>query len=115
MKNEIFGSDDWVSKINLSNNREEEIRSCFSYTEVEFRYPNDAEDLNLIIETFQKASYDEDEKTNDNDNCIIFDENKKFDKLIVMGSVSGLTDKSNDFSNFLTVSPKFGYIYLYNL
>ena len=25
-KNEIFGSDDWVSKINLSNNREEEIR-----------------------------------------------------------------------------------------
>ena len=35
------------------------------------------------------------------------------DKLIVMGDVSGLADKSNDFSNFLTVSQKFGYICQY--
>ena len=46
-------------------------------------------------------------------NCITFGENKKFDKLIVMDNVSGLADKSNDFSNFLTVSRKFGYICLY--
>ena len=114
-KNEKFGSDlltvDWVSKINLLNNKEDEIRQCFSYTEVEFHYPNDVEDLNLIIETFQKETYDEDKKTNDN--CNIFGENKKFDKLIVMDDVSGLADKSNDFANFLTVSRKFGYICLY--
>ena len=30
-----------------------------------------------------------------------------------MGDVSGLADKSNDFSNFLTVSRKLGYVSLY--
>ena len=34
----------------LSSKREDEIRQCFSYTKVEFNYPNDVEDLNLIIE-----------------------------------------------------------------
>ena len=102
---------DWVSKTNLSNNREDEIRQCFSYTNVECHYPNDVEDLNLIIETFQKETYDKDEKTNGN--CNIFGENKKFDKLIVMDDVSGLADKSNYFANFLTVSRKFGYICLH--
>ena len=105
-KNKIFGSDllrvDWVSKINLSNNREGEIRKCFSYTKVEFHYPNGVEDLNLIIETSQKGTYEEDKRTNDN--CNIFGENRKFDKLIVMDDVSSLADKSNDFANFLTVS-----------
>ena len=95
----------------LSNNREDEIRQCFSNTKVEFHYPNDVEDLNLIIEIFQKETYDEDKKANDN--CNIFGENKKFDEFVVMGDVSGLADKSNDFANFLTVSRKFGYICLY--
>ena len=101
-KNKIFGSDllsvDWVSKINFPNNREDKIKQCFPYTKVEFHYPHDDEDLNLIIETFQKETYDEHEKTNDN--CYIFGENKKFDKLIVMDYVSGLADKSIDFANF---------------
>lgn len=34
----------------------------------------------------------------------VLGEKKKFDELIVIGDVSGLADKSNDFSNFLTVS-----------
>ena len=55
-KNKIFGSnllsDDWVSKINLTKNRDDEIRQCFTYTNVDFHYPNDVEDLNLLIETF---------------------------------------------------------------
>ena len=114
-RNKIFCTDllsvDWVSKYNLLNNTEDEIRQCLSYTKVEFHYPNDIGDLNLIIETFQKETYDEDKKTNDN--CNIFGENKKFDKLIVMDDVSGLADKSNDFANFLTVSQKFGSICLY--
>ena len=105
-KSKIFGSNllsvDWVSKINLLNNREDEIGQCFSNIKVEFHYPSDVEDLNLITETFQKETYDEDEKTNEN--CYIFGENKKFDKLVVMDDISGLADKSNNFANFLTVS-----------
>ena len=65
-KNTIFGSNllgaDWVSKINLTKNREDEIRQCFTYTNVDFHYPNDVEELNLIIETFQKETYDKDKK-----------------------------------------------------
>ena len=121
-KNKIFGSNllsvDWNSKINLTKNREDEIRQCFTYTNIDFHYPNDVEELNLLIETFQKETYDEDEKADsdskiDGDDCNIFGENKKFDKLIIMDDVSGLVNKSNDFANFLTVSRKFGYICLY--
>ena len=114
-KNKVFGSDllsiIWVSKINLLNNREDEIRQCFSYTKVEFHYPNGVEGLNLIIETFQKETYDEDKKTNDK--CNVFGENKKLDQFIVMDDILGLAEKSNDFANFLTVSRKFSYICLY--
>ena len=121
-KNKIFGSDllgvDWVSKINLTKNREDEIRQCFTYTNVDFPYPNDVKELNLFIETFQKEIYDENKNVDSDckisgDNCNIFGENKKFDRLIVMDDVSGLADKSKNFVNFLTVSRKFGYICLY--
>ena len=57
-KKKIFGSNllsaDWVSKINLTKNREDEIRQCFTYTNVDFHYPNYVEELNLLIEIFQK-------------------------------------------------------------
>ena len=79
------------------------------HTNVDFHYPNDIEELHLLIETFQKETYEEDKKADsdseiDGDGCNIFRENKKFEKLIVMDEVSGLTDKSKDFANFLTVS-----------
>ena len=44
-KNKIFGdglkSVDWISKICLSRNREDEIRACFNYTTIQFHYPDD--------------------------------------------------------------------------
>ena len=95
-KNKIFGcnllSVDWVSKINVTKNREDEMRQCFIYTNVDFHYPNDVEELNLLIETFQKETYGEDEKAYsdskiDGDGCNIFGENKKFHQLIVMDDV----------------------------
>ena len=89
------------------------LAMSFSYTKVQFHCPNDVENLNLIIETFQKETYGVDEKTSENDNCNIFGKNIKFDKLIVMDNVSVLADKLNDFSNFLTFSQQFGYICLY--
>ena len=54
----------WVSKFNLTKSREDGIRKCFNYRKVEFHYTDDVEDLNLLIETFQKDTYDEDDKTN---------------------------------------------------
>ena len=80
----------------MTENREDKIRHC--YINVDFHYPNDIEELNLLIVTFQKETYDEDKKTDsdtkrDSDGCNIFEENKKFDKLIVMDSISGLADK----------------------
>ena len=82
-QNKTFGSDllsvDWASKIDLTNNGEDKIRQCFSCTKIYFHYPNDVEDLNWIIEIFQKETYDKDKKTNDNDSCNIFGEDKKID------------------------------------
>ena len=70
----------------------------------------------MLLKSFQKDMLDgEDEKETtdkDDNNCNIFGE-KKIDKLILMNDVSGLADKSNDFSNFLTVNQKSGYICLY--
>ena len=95
-KNKIFGSNllsvDWVSKINLIKNGEEEIRQCFTYTNVDFHYPNDVEELNLLTETFQKETYAEEEKADcdskiDGDSCNIFGDNKKFGELSVMDDV----------------------------
>ena len=89
---------DWVSRVDLSKEREDQIRQCFNYTVVEIHYPDDVDDLNLIIERFQKETHNNAE--NNNDNCKIFGENKKFDKLIVMDNVSGLAEKSSSFTNF---------------
>ena len=70
----------------------------------------------MLLETFQKGTLDNEDKQKttdkDDNNCNIFGE-KKIDKLIVMDDVPALADKSNDFSNFLTVSRNFGYICLY--
>ena len=63
-KNKIFSSNlsvNWVSKINLTKNRDDEIRR-FTFTNVDFLYPNDVEEINLLIETFQKETYDKEEK-----------------------------------------------------
>ena len=102
----------------MTKNREDEIGQCFTYTNVDFPYPNDVKELNLFIETFQKEIYDENKNVDSDckisgDSCNIFGENKKFDRLIVMDDVSSLADKSKNFVNFLTVSRKFGYICLY--
>ena len=40
-------------------------------------------------------------------------ENSLVNKLIIMDDVSGLADKSQEFSNFLTVSRKYGFSCLY--
>ena len=108
-KNKLFGSQIeqvyWVSKIVLSEEREELIRESFIDQEVHFSYPHDLDDFNYLVENFtqQESDYVDSE----------LGENMKVNKLIVMDDVSGLADKSNKFSNFLTVSRKYGFSCLY--
>ena len=111
-RNKVFGrikTTDWVSKIKLSEKREEDIKQCFEGTEVNFHYPEDLNDFNILIGNFQREDIVNDDDLNES----ILGEKKKFDRLIAMDDVSGLADRSNEFSSFLTVSRKFGYICLY--
>ena len=108
-KNKLFGSKIehvyWVSKIVLSKEREELIRDSFIDQEVHFSYPHDLDDFNYLVENFtlEKWNYVDSE----------LGKNMKVNKLIVMDDVSGLADKSNEFSNFLTVSRKYSFSCLY--
>ena len=113
--NRIFGeikTVDYVSKIKLSKGREDHLRWTFSYASVEFHYPEDLGEFGTLLETF----WDETEFVEGDSsdvNSIVMGENRELDRLIVMDDVSGLADKSNKFSSFLTVYRKFGYSCLY--
>ena len=58
-------SADWISKIKLSKSREIDISLSFSQsqTSVEYHYPNDISDFNVIIESFQRETVDEKNET----------------------------------------------------
>ena len=114
-KNKMFGeikSVDWVSKINLSKNREKEIKFYFEDSIINFHYPDNLLDFNILIEILQQETFEIGTK-NDENNCNIYGENRKFEKLIVMDDAPGLSDRSNEFNSFMTVSRKFGYTCLY--
>ena len=90
----------WISKISLSQEREEKIKECFEDKEVNFHYPENLDDFNYLIEAFmqKKSEYVNNE----------LGEEMITDKLIVMDDVSGLADISDESANFLTVSRKYG-------
>ena len=77
---------------------------------MEFHYPEDLGEFDTLLETFRDETDFED---NSNVNSIVIGENRELDRLIIKDDVSGLADKSNEFSNFLTVSRKFGHSCLY--
>ena len=108
-KNKMFGRDInlvfWVSKIRLRGEREDVIRESFSEQTVKFVYPNNLDEFNYLIDFFTS------EKMPESDGNL--GEKIAIDKLIVMGDVSGLADRCEDFSNFLTVSCKYGYSCVY--
>ena len=90
----------WILKIELSKDREENIRDCFDNEIVKFDYPNNVEEFDFLLEVYrrQKADYIEND----------LGENMVLDKLIVMDNASDLADKSDEFTNFLSVSRKYG-------
>ena len=97
----------WVSIIVLSNEREYFIRDSFIDQKVRFSYPHNLDDFNYLLENFtqDKSAYIDNE----------LGENLQVNKLIIMDDISGLADKSQEFSNFLTVPRKYRFSCLYVL
>ena len=94
-----------MSKILLSEKRERTIRGCFEDQNVQFAYPNNIDDFNYLIESFmQNRTRSVETKLG---------ELPHINRLIIMDDVSGLADKSKEFSIFLTVSGKYGFSCLY--
>ena len=115
--NNFFGEiikTEWISGKTIDKKREGEIQSYFK-NETEVHVAEDEDELKALIETFKQRSEENDDiQNNKNDNVNnLFGENKKLDRLIIMDDVSGIADTSKYFSNFLTVSRKYGYSCVY--
>ena len=115
--NNFFGQivkTEWISGKTIDKKREGEIQSYFK-NETEVHVAEDEDELKALIETFkQRSEENEDNQNNKNNNVnSLFGENKKLDRLIIMDDVSGIADTSKYFSNFLTVSRKYGYTCVY--
>ena len=111
VRNKMFGRDIetifWVSKIRLSKEREDNIRESFVDQTVQFIYPNNIDEFNYLIDFFMS------ERMPDSDESNLGGEKTRINNLIVMDDVSGLADRCEDFSNFLTVSRKYGFSCVY--
>ena len=112
--NKLFGEINevyWVSKIELSKEREEKTEESFKDQEVSFQYRNNfhyrnnVDDFDYLIDVFKRRKSDY--VNNDLGAKIILD------KLIVTNDVSGLADRSDEFANFLTVYRKYGLTCVY--
>ena len=114
--NNFFGEiikTEWISGKTIDKKREGEIQSYFK-NETEVHVAEDEDELKALIETFKQRSEESDDNQNDQNNVnYLFGENKKLDRLIIMDDVSGIADTSKYFSNFLTVSRKYGYNCVY--
>ena len=57
-KNKLFGDEItdvfWVSKIVLSNEREDSIRDSFTDQKIHFSCPHDPDDFNYLVENFTR-------------------------------------------------------------
>ena len=95
----------WLSKIILSEDRERNIRECFEEQNVQFAYPHNLDNFNYLVENFMQNK----SKFVEND----LGELPHINKLIIIDDVFGLADKSEELSNFLTVSRKYGLSCLY--
>ena len=120
--NKFFGEinkAEWMSFIKLDKQREAKIQSCFE-SELDFYYPRNKEQFEELLEYFKtKSNSSEIENENiDSDKNNVnyltnYGEKSNRNRLIVMGDVSGLSDLSSKFENFLTVARKFRYHCLY--
>ena len=104
-KNKLFGDIKevyWISKTELSADREINIRDCFKDQHVDFKYTNNVEHFIDLLEIYQPK------KSEYNENYL--EGNMILDRHIVMDDVSDLYQK---LANFLTVSQKYGLTCIY--
>ena len=94
-----------MSKIELFSYRKSNFRDCFKGKNVDVKYPVDVNEIDDFLESYQRK------KADYNENYL--GEDMVLDRLIVMDDVSGLTDRSEAFANFLTVSRKYGLTCVY--
>ena len=85
-----------VSKIPLSKDWDNNIRECFVDKEMDFKYPNNIDQFDGLLDYFQR------QKAPHKENYL--GPNIKLIRL---------ADKSETFANFLTVSGKFGLTCVY--
>lgn len=57
---------DYISKITLPKTREDRIAFYFKETKINFGYPNDINELNNLIEIFQRKTNETDSETDNN-------------------------------------------------
>ena len=110
-KNKLFGDVKeayWISKVELSTDRESNIRDCFKDQNVDFKYPNNVEDFNNLLEVYKRKTSSDHES--------YLSENVILDRVIVMDDVSGIANRSEEFAYFLSVSQKYGLtcVYIFN-
>ena len=83
---------------------EKTISKTIKDQHVDFKYPNNVEDFNLLeIYKQKKSDYSEN----------YLGENTVLDRVITMDDVSDLVDRSAEFANFLTASQKYGLTCVY--
>ena len=89
--NKFFGDlvkAEWISGIDIDKKREAKIQSCFS-NETEVHIAKEPDELDSLIQTFKWRIRD---IPDENDVNSLFGENKKMDRLIVMGDISVVAD-----------------------
>ena len=89
--NKFFGDlvkAEWISGIDIDKKREAKIQSCFS-NETEVHIAKEPDELDSLIQTFKWRIHD---IPDENDVNSLFGENKKMDRLIVMGDISVVAD-----------------------
>ena len=103
----------WVSSLYLDIDRKNEIDSFFKQN-VKFAKVSDRNDMQMFIEDL-KNLFDSQHQHPNHKKDEMIGEKSEFNKLVVFDDMSTIADKSKDFSHFLTVSRKYGYICIYVL
>ena len=105
--NKFFGKlvkIEWVTGIEIDEQREAEIQSCFS-NKVEYHLATEPDDLVSTIEKFKLRTRD----ITNNESHSVFGEKISMDHLIVMDDVTVIADNCKKFAEFLTVCRKYRY------
>lgn len=94
-KNQLFGDIKevfWISKLELSTDRESNIRDCFENQDVQFNYPKNVEHFDYLLEMCKRNKADDVENN--------LGGKKVMDKLIVMDGVCSGSLHPKDFVFF---------------